>query len=142
MQYALKQLDDLMIEDADTLRVQPCFSPVWDTALSLNALAMAGISRHDQAATKAARWLLEREVRRPGDWSLMNPHVEPSGWFFEYHNGFYPDTDDTAMVLMALAKTGHASTPVGRPAGVPGHDAPDGLGSAGHRRQLGRHPGR
>ena len=48
----------------------------------------------------------------------MNPDLEPSGWFFEYRNGFYPDTDDTAMVLMALAKTGHADlTPAGRPAG-------------------------
>src|ERR1022692_4259857 len=98
MQYALQQLDDLMIEDDDKLRVQPCFSPVWDTALSLNALAMAGSGGHDAAIAKAARWLLEREVRRPGDWSLVNPDTEPSGWFFEYRNGFYPDIDDTAMV--------------------------------------------
>jgi squalene-hopene/tetraprenyl-beta-curcumene cyclase len=108
MRYALKQLDDLMIEDEDTLRVQPCFSPVWDTALSLNALALAGSGGHDQAVAKAARWLLDREVRRPGDWSLMNPGTEPGGWFFEYRNGFYPDTDDTAMVLMGLARSGKA----------------------------------
>ena len=61
-------------------------------------------------------WLLEREVRRPGDWSVLNPHLEPGGWFFEYRNGFYPDTDDTAMVLMALARTGAANTPAARPA--------------------------
>ena len=108
MQYALKQLDALMIEEDDTLRVQPCFSPVWDTALSLNALAMAGTRSQDQAITKAARWLLEREVRRPGDWSLVNPNIEPGGWFFEYRNGFYPDIDDTAMVLMGLARSGQA----------------------------------
>jgi squalene-hopene/tetraprenyl-beta-curcumene cyclase len=108
MKYALKQLDDLMIEDGDSLRVQPCFSPVWDTALSLNALAMAGSGGHDQAMAKASRWLLEREVRRPGDWSLMNPDTEPGGWFFEYRNGFYPDIDDTAMVLMGLARSGQA----------------------------------
>jgi squalene-hopene/tetraprenyl-beta-curcumene cyclase len=24
------------------------------------------------------------------------------GWFFEYNNEFYPDVDDTIMVLMAL----------------------------------------
>src|SRR5439155_24657903 len=42
------------------------------------------------------------------DWSRMNPDVEPSGWFFEYRNGFFPDTDDTAMVLMGLARSGCA----------------------------------
>jgi squalene-hopene/tetraprenyl-beta-curcumene cyclase len=107
MTWALKQLDDLMIEEDNTLRVQPCFSPVWDTALSLNALAAAG-GKSQQAVARAVSWLLDREVRRHGDWSVMNPGVEPGGWFFEYNNGFYPDTDDTAMVLMALARTGHA----------------------------------
>jgi squalene-hopene/tetraprenyl-beta-curcumene cyclase len=108
MRWALKQLDDLMIEEGDTLRIQPCFSPVWDTALTLNALAFAGVPGKHPAVQAAARWLLEREVRRPGDWSLLNPGLEPAGWFFEYRNGFYPDTDDTAMVLMALARTGQA----------------------------------
>jgi squalene-hopene/tetraprenyl-beta-curcumene cyclase len=116
MQWALKQLDDLVLEEEDSTRVQPCFSPVWDTALSLNALAMAGLPQQHRAVARGARWLLNREVRRPGDWSTANPQLEPAGWFFEYHNGFYPDTDDTAMVLMALARTGHASTPQGHPA--------------------------
>ena len=60
------------------------------------------------ALARAARWLLDREVRRPGDWSLLNPKLEPGGWYFEYRNGFYPDIDDTAMVLMGLARSGHA----------------------------------
>lgn len=108
MQWALRQLDDLMIEEDQTLRLQPCFSPVWDTALTLIALADAGAGRHHPAVERGVRWLLDREVRRPGDWSLANPGVEPGGWFFEYRNAFYPDTDDTAMVLMALARTGLA----------------------------------
>jgi squalene-hopene/tetraprenyl-beta-curcumene cyclase len=108
MQWALKQLDDLMIEEGDTLRLQPCFSPVWDTALTLNALADAGLSGRHPAVQKAVRWLLDKEVRRTGDWSVRHPNLEPGGWFFEYRNGFYPDTDDTAMVLMALARTGQA----------------------------------
>jgi squalene-hopene/tetraprenyl-beta-curcumene cyclase len=116
MRWALRQLENLMIEDDETLRLQPCFSPVWDTALTLNALSDAGIAGRHPAMERGARWLVNREVRRPGDWSLMNPKLEPGGWFFEYRNGFYPDTDDTAMVLMALAKTGMASTPEGRPA--------------------------
>ncbi len=125
MIYALKQLDDLIIEEEDSLRVQPCFSPVWDTALAVNALSMSRTAADDRATsppyeggarggllddalTRASRWLIDREVRRPGDWSLLNPNLEPSGWFFEYRNGFYPDTDDTAMVLMGLARAGQA----------------------------------
>jgi squalene-hopene/tetraprenyl-beta-curcumene cyclase len=108
MQWAQKQLDDLMIEEGDTLRLQPCFSPVWDTALTLNALAATGLHGRHPAIERAVGWLLDREVRRPGDWSVAHPDLEPGGWFFEYRNGFYPDTDDTAMVLMALARTGHA----------------------------------
>jgi squalene-hopene/tetraprenyl-beta-curcumene cyclase len=116
MRWALKQLEDLMIEEEDTLRLQPCFSPVWDTALTLIGLADAGVPGRHPAQASGARWLLDREVRRPGDWSELNPGLEPGGWFFEYRNGFYPDTDDTAMVLMALARTGQAGSPDGRPA--------------------------
>jgi squalene-hopene/tetraprenyl-beta-curcumene cyclase len=105
MRWALKQLDDLMIEENETLRLQPCFSPVWDTALTLIGLADAGLSEKHAAVARGVEWLLDREVRQPGDWSLSNPNLEPAGWFFEYRNAFYPDTDDTAMVLMALART-------------------------------------
>jgi squalene-hopene/tetraprenyl-beta-curcumene cyclase len=105
MSWALRQLEDLMIEEDDTIRLQPCFSPVWDTALTLIALADGGVASQAAAVAKGVRWLLDREVRRSGDWSLSNPRLEPGGWFFEYRNGFYPDTDDTAMVLMALARS-------------------------------------
>lgn len=107
MRWALRQLEELMIEERGTVRLQPCFSPVWDTALSTIALADAGVAGWRPPLAKAARWLLTKEVRRTGDWSLACPELEPAGWFFEYRNGFYPDTDDTAMVLMALARSGH-----------------------------------
>jgi squalene-hopene/tetraprenyl-beta-curcumene cyclase len=113
MTWALKRLDDLMIDEDDAIRLQPCFSPVWDTALTLIALADAGLPGRHPSVQRGVRWLLDREVRRPGDWSLANPALEPAGWFFEYRNGFYPDVDDTAMVLMALARTGHAAEPDG-----------------------------
>jgi squalene-hopene/tetraprenyl-beta-curcumene cyclase len=116
MRWALKQLEALMIEEGDTLRLQPCFSPVWDTALTLNALADAKVPGSHAAVERGSAWLLEREVRRPGDWSIRNPGLEPGGWFFEYRNGFYPDTDDTAMVLIALAKSGQAWTADGKSA--------------------------
>jgi squalene-hopene/tetraprenyl-beta-curcumene cyclase len=107
--WAMKQLEDLMIPEGDTLRLQPCVSPVWDTALSLIALADAGIAPQSEAVQWGVDWLLDREVRRPGDWSRALPDVEPAGWVFEYRNGFYPDNDDTAMVLMALARNSKSS---------------------------------
>jgi len=116
MIWAMKQLEDLMIPEGDTLRLQPCMSPVWDTALTLIGLADAGIARDAAAVEQAVRWLVDREVRRPGDWSIANRGVEPGGWFFEYRNGFYPDTDDTAMVLIALARLAQAKTPGAAPA--------------------------
>jgi squalene-hopene/tetraprenyl-beta-curcumene cyclase len=33
---------------------------------------------------------------------VKRPDVEPGGWYFEFANEFYPDIDDTAMVLLAL----------------------------------------
>jgi squalene-hopene/tetraprenyl-beta-curcumene cyclase len=113
MQWAMKQLNDLKIEEGDTVRLQPCVSPVWDTALSTIALADAGLPPDTPAVLRAVNWMLEKEVRRPGDWSLSHRHIEPAGWFFEYRNGQYPDTDDTAMVLMALARSKHRI--LGRP---------------------------
>jgi squalene-hopene/tetraprenyl-beta-curcumene cyclase len=112
--WAMKQLEDLIIEEDDTIRLQPCLSPVWDTALALNALAEASYG-DDPGIEKAVQWLREKEVRRKGDWSVCNSHLEPGGWFFEYRNAFYPDTDDTAMVLMALARLGHARRPENTP---------------------------
>ncbi len=116
MKWALKQLEDLMIEEEGSIRLQPCLSPVWDTGLVLNALAWTDLDRSHPAFDKAVRWLLAREVRRKGDWSVANPKLEPGGWFFEYRNGFYPDVDDTAMVLMALARSGRATGSDCRPA--------------------------
>lgn len=85
-----------------TFRMQPCMSPVWDTAQALFALGEAGVPRDDERMLKAADWLLSKEVRHPGDWCVKVPNVEPGGWYFEFNNEFYPDTDDTAQVLLAL----------------------------------------
>jgi squalene-hopene/tetraprenyl-beta-curcumene cyclase len=100
----LAKFEELVIEEPDTLRVQPCLSPVWDTALASYAIGSAnpeesGASR--QALTRAADWLQTREVRKKGDWAVKNSKAEPGGWYFEFANEFYPDTDDTAKVLLA-----------------------------------------
>ena len=98
---ALRHFDRLMVNSDETLFFQPCFSPVWDTAITAFGLATAGQSA-DDSVRRAADWLLSKEVRRKGDWSVKRPGVEPGGWYFEFHNDFYPDIDDTAMVLLAL----------------------------------------
>ncbi len=100
---AQHELDRLMIEEGETIRIQPCFSPVWDTGIAAYALAEAGSRPDHEALQRAARWLVSKECRFYGDWRANVPEpVEPSGWFFEFNNAFYPDVDDTAMVAMAL----------------------------------------
>ncbi len=99
----LEELRRLELDDDETLRVQPCFSAVWDTAIALISLRESGLAPDDPELLRAASWLVEREVRGHGDWKVRAPAVAPGGWFFEYENEFYPDTDDTAEVLSALA---------------------------------------
>ncbi len=110
-QWAMKQLDDLCIEEGSTIRLQPCLSPVWDTALSVIGLVDAGQTESSPQLRKAVDWLLAKEVRTPGDWVRTARACEPGGWFFEYQNTFYPDTDDTSMVLMALSKAQRGQHP-------------------------------
>ena len=99
-----KQLNDLSIEDpvSGAVRLQPCKSPVWDTAITLRALSSGGVRSDNGAVQAAVEWLLEQQIDEPGDWS-ETVKAEPGGWCFEHNNDFYPDSDDTAMVLMALA---------------------------------------
>jgi squalene-hopene/tetraprenyl-beta-curcumene cyclase len=102
-QEALRQFASLMVDDGQRFFFVPCFSPVWDTAIAAYALGETGTCP-PEVLRRAADWLLAREIRRPGDWSVNRPRTEPSGWAFEYHNDFYPDIDDTAMVLLALGR--------------------------------------
>lgn len=87
-----------------TFRMQPCMSPVWDTALAMFALGESGVPKDDPRMLKAADWILSKEVRAKGDWAVKAPNVEPGGWYFEFNNEFYPDVDDSAMVLLGLDK--------------------------------------
>ena len=98
---AVRQFENLMMEDDERLSFQPCVSPVWDTAIAAFALGEAGMADRE-GFTKTADWLLDKEVRRRGDWSVKRPDLEPGGWAFEFANEHYPDIDDTAMVLLAL----------------------------------------
>jgi len=96
---ALRRFHDLITESDHSLHFQPCFSPVWDTAYAAFALGELGTI---DTLPQTADWLIAREVRHKGDWSVKRPELVPSGWAFEHHNEHYPDIDDTAMVLLAL----------------------------------------
>lgn len=109
IQSQFAELEKLVIRDVDAngiakVRLQPCLSPVWDTAIATIALREAGVSRHDPAIRNSLNWILSKEVKQKGDWSLRHPDVEPGGWYFEYNNEFYPDVDDTCMILIMFGK--------------------------------------
>jgi len=103
----IEELAKFEIEDGEMLRLQPCVSPVWDTAIAMVSLEQAGLRPDHPALVKAADWLLDRQIRGGGDWQVKNPGVEPGGWAFEFRNEFYPDLDDTAFVLIALRGVRH-----------------------------------
>ncbi len=106
LQAGLAGLEGFTVRDAGGRRLEACQSPVWDTALAVIALADAGVEAGDPALTRAATWLIDEEVRVPGDWSVRRPGLAPGGWAFEFANDNYPDIDDTAEVILALDRTG------------------------------------
>lgn len=101
-----QQLEHLEALELPTERgsvmVQPCHSPIWDTAISVISLGESGLERTHPTLVKAAQWLLSQEIRQPGDWCVKNPVGPVGGWPFQFKNAFYPDIDDTAMVMLAL----------------------------------------
>ena len=102
MAEAQQQFFSLLVDDERGFFFQPCYSVVWDTGIAAYALGESG-QAPQEAMERCASWLLTKEVRRKGDWSVKRPNVEPSGWYFEFANEFYPDIDDTAQVLLGLA---------------------------------------
>ena len=89
------------IEEEDTFRLQSCLSPVWDTALAALALQETGLAADHPALMKAGNWLLGEQIFTGGDWEVRC-RARPGGWAFEFENDIYPDTDDTAVVMIAL----------------------------------------
>jgi len=107
---ARAQFERLMIDDGERFLFQPCFSPIWDTGIAGFALgegqSLSGDAFAAPALRRAADWILSKEVRVRGDWSVKRPKTEPSGWAFFFRNDHYPDIDDTAMILLALSRSG------------------------------------
>ena len=90
--------------DGRVRRLEACQSPVWDTALAITALLDAGLDPGHPALQRSAEWLVGEEITVTGDWAVRRPRLAPGGWAFEYDNDGYPDTDDTAEVVLALRR--------------------------------------
>ena len=104
MQKAFRGIEALEVDQGETLKLQPCFSPLWDTPLTISTLIESGMPQDHPAITKAGAWLISQQCRKVGDWIVSSPQSKPGGWYFQFENEYYPDNDDTAAVLAALSK--------------------------------------
>jgi squalene-hopene/tetraprenyl-beta-curcumene cyclase len=103
-------VEKLLVIREDEAYCQPCVSPVWDTALACHALLEAGSEQAVAQAKQGLDWLLPRQVLNvKGDWAVKAPNVRPGGWAFQYNNDYYPDLDDTAVVVMAMDRVAQQS---------------------------------
>jgi squalene-hopene/tetraprenyl-beta-curcumene cyclase len=98
----LQAIDNFAIETEDSYRIQPCVSPIWDTGWAIRALIESGFAADDPAVVKAGEFLLDKQILDYGDWAVKNHQGKPGAWAFEFENRFYPDVDDSAVVVMAL----------------------------------------
>jgi squalene-hopene/tetraprenyl-beta-curcumene cyclase len=104
---ALAAVRELIWDLGESILYQPCVSPNWDTALAAKAMLDSGMPGDHPALREAARWLIAHQVFKGGDWSVKRPKLAPGGWAFEFYNDWFPDIDDSAVILMVLAATAH-----------------------------------
>ncbi len=100
---ARQAIEDLLFDRGEEMYCQPCLSPIWDTTLAVHAMLETGDADSLESALAGCDWLAAREITEvQGDWSARRPELPPSGWAFQYRNDYYPDVDDSAVVVMAL----------------------------------------
>jgi squalene-hopene/tetraprenyl-beta-curcumene cyclase len=98
-----RALEKLLVIGEHEAYCQPCVSPVWDTSLTCHAMFEAGSDEALSSAKQGLDWLKPKQVLDiKGDWAVKCPQVRPGGWAFQYNNAYYPDLDDTAVVVMAM----------------------------------------
>jgi squalene-hopene/tetraprenyl-beta-curcumene cyclase len=104
LKKALEAAKELIWHFDDYSMYQPCVSPNWDGALAARALLDAGVPGNDPSIKQVARWFIDHQIFKKGDWSIKRPDLEPGGWAFEFYNDNYPDVDDSAVILSVLAE--------------------------------------
>jgi len=104
LRRAVEGWEGFMVRDGDRLRPEACQSPVWDTGLAVLGLRACGVAADHPQLRAAGAYLLGQEVTVKGDWSIRVPDLAPGGWAFEYENDLYPDTDDAAVISLALRR--------------------------------------
>ena len=109
--FRLRQTCAPVIDSEHETYVQPCVSPVWDTCLSLSALAEAGIEYDHKSILQALDWLFKKQIFVKGDWARRTPGLESGCWAFQFENNFYPDIDDTSMVIMCMLRNNAHKNP-------------------------------
>jgi squalene-hopene/tetraprenyl-beta-curcumene cyclase len=77
IERGLKAVDNFAIETENSYCVQPCVSPVWDTAWAIRALADSGFAANDPAVVKAGEWLIDKQILDYGDWNVKNKQGKP-----------------------------------------------------------------
>jgi len=104
MAKGIQAIEDFLMETGGHLFFQPCISPVWDTVWAVKALLDSGFPHDHAAVVKAADWIIDQQIFKTGDWQIKNPMLEPGGWAFEFANDWYPDVDDSAVILYTLKR--------------------------------------
>jgi len=104
LRRAVEGWEGFMVRDGDRIRPEACQSPVWDTGLAVLGLRACGVAADHPQLRAAGAYLLGQEVTVKGDWSIRVPDLAPGGWAFEYENDLYPDTDDAAVISLALRR--------------------------------------
>ena len=107
LKKALDASRELVWDFGDTALYMPCVSPNWDSALAAKALLDSGTPGTHPALRKTAQWFVDHQIFAKGDWSIKRPHLEPGGWAFQFYNNWYPDVDDSAVILMVMAEAAH-----------------------------------
>jgi squalene-hopene/tetraprenyl-beta-curcumene cyclase len=113
---ARQSIERLLVIGKDEAYCQPCLSPVWDTALAAHTLLETDGEAGGAPVKAALEWIKPLQILDvKGDWAAQRPNVRPGGWAFQYANPHYPDTDDTAVVAMAMDRADRGAV-----AGAPG----------------------
>jgi squalene-hopene/tetraprenyl-beta-curcumene cyclase len=103
LKKAIEASHELIWHFKDYDMYMPCVSVNWDTALAGRALLDSGLPGDHPVLKRTSQWFIDHQIFKKGDWSVKRPDLEPGGWAFEFYNDWYPDVDDSAVILSVMA---------------------------------------